>query len=85
MSYPESTPQFPNQPLDSDACTSLICPVSRSGFGYLPNLAYAIIPLSGFIIITIGHGVAGIKYRTWSFGTSNSLFEVVKANHISSK
>lgn len=74
MSYPENTAQFPNQPLDNSDCTSLTCPVSRSGYGYLPNLAYTVIPLSGFILITLGHSFAGIKYRTWPFGSYNSLF-----------
>ena len=68
MSYPLNTPEFPNQPLDQNDCTFLTCPVDRSSFGYLPLLSYAVVPLAGFAIITIGHGVAGIKYRTWPFG-----------------
>jgi len=81
MSYSENTPQFPNQPLENSDCTSLICPVERSGWGYLPSLAFAVIPLAGFILITLGHGFAGIKYRTWPFGMYNPSFEVTRPNH----
>lgn len=64
-----NTTEFPNQPGPghNDQCTWQTCPVSRSIFRYQPILAFAVVPLVFFSMLTLGHAFMGIKHRAWSF------------------
>ena len=69
MSFPQNTTQYSNQPPPGkeSLCTLSTCPVSRSIFKYQPILSYNSPILALFALITIGHLVLGIRYRTWPF------------------
>ncbi|KFY76908.1 hypothetical protein V499_03599 [Pseudogymnoascus sp. VKM F-103] len=67
--FPESD-RFPNQPMDPSLCTFDTCPLSSSIFRYQPNLAMAVVPLALFGLLTIGHIIAGWRYKTWTYTVS---------------
>lgn len=69
-----NTNEFPDQPLLSEDCTLLNCPLTRSIFRYQPLESLAIIPLAFFGLAFLGHLFLGIKYRTWTFTAAAILF-----------
>ena len=62
-----NTTEFPDQPLLSDFCTVLTCPVNRSIFRYQPMKVLALIPLGFFTANLVAHLFLGIRNRTWMF------------------
>jgi hypothetical protein len=67
--FPQSD-KFPNQPQDPSLCTFDTCPLDRSIFRYQPSLVIAIVPLTLFGILTVGHAVSGWRYKTWTYTIS---------------